>query len=63
VLHRNFGGLDARRQAVFEGVDANHDGMLSRQEFMAAGSRDFSGSDGDGDGKVSIWEFYGAARL
>jgi Ca2+-binding EF-hand superfamily protein len=63
VLNRDFAGLDARRQAVFEVVDANRDGMLSRQEFMAAGSRDFSGSDGDGDSKVSIWEFYGAARL
>ena len=63
VLNRDFAGLDARRQAVFEVVDANRDGLLSRQEFMAAGSRDFSGSDGDGDSKVSIWEFYGAARL
>jgi Ca2+-binding EF-hand superfamily protein len=63
VLHRTLGGLDARRQAVFEMVDVNQDGRLSRQEFMAAGTRDFSGSDGDGDGNVTIWEFYGAARL
>jgi Ca2+-binding EF-hand superfamily protein len=61
--HRTVGGLDARRQAVFEAVDANRDGALSRQEFFAAGSRDFGGSDGDRDGKVTIWEFYGGARL
>jgi Ca2+-binding EF-hand superfamily protein len=56
-------GTDARRQAVFAAVDTDRNGTLSRQEFTDAGTRDFSGSDADGDGKVTIWEFYAAARL
>jgi hypothetical protein len=63
VVRRSAGGLDARRQAIFEQVDSNQDGALSRQEFMAAGRREFGGSDGDGDGKITIWEFYSATRL
>ena len=66
VLRRTLaaaGGIDARRQAIFERVDSNHDGALSLQEFMAAGTQDFRQSDADGDGKVTIWEFYGAPRL
>jgi Ca2+-binding EF-hand superfamily protein len=57
------GGIDARRQAIFEAVDSDRDGALSRQEFMHAGTRDFGSSDADGDGKVTIWEFYAATRL
>jgi EF-hand domain pair len=56
-------GVDARRQAIFEAVDTDRDGALSPQEFTAAGTRDFLRSDADGDGKVTIWEFYGATRL
>jgi hypothetical protein len=63
VARRTAGGRDARRQAILDVVDANRDGVLSEQEFMAAGSREFGGSDRDGDGTVTIWEFYGAARL
>jgi Ca2+-binding EF-hand superfamily protein len=63
VVRRTAEGMEGRRQAVFEVVDRNRDGVLSRQEFMDAGRRDFGGSDGDRDGKITIWEFYGAARL
>jgi EF-hand domain pair/EF hand len=66
VLRRTLaaaGGIDARRQAIFERVDSNHDGALSLQEFIEAGTRDFRNSDADGDGTVTIWEFYGATRL
>jgi Ca2+-binding EF-hand superfamily protein len=57
------GGVDGRRRALFDVVDGDHDGLLSQQEFMAAGRRDFLRSDANGDGSVSIWEFYGATRL
>ena len=57
------GGINVGRQAIFERVDSSHDGALSRQEFMAAGRQDFRNSDADGDGKVTIWEFYAATRL
>jgi Ca2+-binding EF-hand superfamily protein len=57
------GGVDGRRRALFDVVDGNRDGLLSEQEFMAAGRRDFLRSDANGDGSVSIWEFYGATRL
>jgi Ca2+-binding EF-hand superfamily protein len=51
------------RQAVFEATDGNRDGELSRQEFIDAGGREFDRSDPDGDGKVSIWQFYGGTSL
>jgi Ca2+-binding EF-hand superfamily protein len=66
VLRRTLaaaGGIDARRQAIFERVDSDHDRALSLQEFIEAGTRDFRNSDADGDGTVTIWEFYGATRL
>jgi hypothetical protein len=63
VVRRTAGGADARRQAIFERVDTDEDGVLSQHEFMGAGAQDFSGSDADGDGKVTIWEFYAATRL
>lgn len=51
------------RAALFDAVDADRDGALSKQEFMAAGAREFERSDADGDGKVTIWEFYGGTSL
>ena len=57
------GGVDGRRRAIFDVVDIDRDGLLSQQEFADAGRRDFLGSDANGDGKVSIWEFYGGTRL
>jgi hypothetical protein len=57
------GDGDARRQAVFEIVDANRDGVLSQPEFADAGRQDFGCADSDGDGKVTVWEFYAATRL
>jgi hypothetical protein len=63
VVRRTVKDMDGRRQAMFEAVDRNRDGALSRQEFMTAGWQEFGGGDGDGDGKVTIWEFYGGARL
>lgn len=57
------GGVDGRRRAIFGVVDTDRDGLLSRQEFADAGRQDFLGSDANGDGEVSIWEFYGGTRL
>ena len=51
------------RQMRFDLVDADQDGTLSKREFMAAGAADFDRSDANGDGKVTIWEFYGATGL
>ena len=56
------GGSDGRR-ALFDLVDADHDGLLSQREFMHAGRRDFLRGDANRDGSVSIWEFYAATRL
>jgi hypothetical protein len=63
MVRRIAGGIEARRQAIFEAVDTDRDGVLSQHEFMAAGIQDFEGSDADGDGNVTIWEFYAATRL
>jgi hypothetical protein len=54
---------DGSRAALFDAVDTDRDGTLSKREFMAAGARDFERSDADGDGKVTIWEFYGGTSL
>ena len=48
---------------MFDAVDADRDGALSKDEFMNAGVRDFERSDADDDGKVTIWEFYGGTSL
>ena len=66
ALSRNLaaaGGIDERRQTIFEAIDTDHDGALSQREFMDGGLREFSGSDVDADGKVTVWEFYAATRL
>jgi EF-hand domain pair len=57
------GESDARRQAIFESVDLNRDGVLSEQEFTNAGRQHFGTADRDGNGKVTVWEFYAATRL
>jgi Ca2+-binding EF-hand superfamily protein len=57
------GGSDAGRKAIFDWADANRDGVLSQPEFADAGRQDFSCADRDGDGTVTLWEFYAATRL
>jgi hypothetical protein len=51
------------RQVIFDVVDRDRDGALSKEEFTDAGAADFAASDADGDGRVTIWEFYGGKRL
>jgi hypothetical protein len=64
LLRRSLSGrTDARRQAIFEIVDVNRDGGLSEQEFTDTGRAEFGSADGDGNGKVTVWEFYAATRL
>ncbi|MEO6967874.1 MAG: EF-hand domain-containing protein [Rhodanobacteraceae bacterium] len=48
---------DAAR--VFMSLDANHDGVVSREEFMAHGDsgQRFPGCDTNGDGKLTQAEF------
>jgi Ca2+-binding EF-hand superfamily protein len=45
------------RVALFAVLDAGRDGVISREEFAAAGARYFATRDADGDGRVTIWEF------
>jgi Ca2+-binding EF-hand superfamily protein len=54
---------DRARRSMFDAADANGDGALSKQELTEAGSRHFARSDADGDGRVTIWEFYGGTRF
>lgn len=57
------GAAGGPREALFEVVDSDRDGVLSKREFMQAGARDFERSDIDGNGKVTIWEFYRGTSL
>jgi len=45
-------------RSTFEAADADADGAVGRREFIDAGIKQFSGSDLDADGRVTIWEFY-----
>ena len=56
-------GVDGQRQAIFDALDADRDGALSRQEFGDAGAEDFAASDADGDGQVTTQEFFAGKRL
>ena len=56
-------GADARRAAIFDLLDADRDGALSRQEFIDTGAGDFGTSDADGDSQVTTREFYAGKRL
>jgi Ca2+-binding EF-hand superfamily protein len=51
------------RQGIFEVVDRDRDGALGKEEFTDAGAADFAASDADGDGRVTIREFYGGKHL
>jgi hypothetical protein len=54
---------EAGRRSIFDAADTNGDGALSKQELTEAGSRHFAASDANGDGRVTIWEFYGGTRF
>jgi Ca2+-binding EF-hand superfamily protein len=59
----NGAGADEHRQPTFDLLDADRDAVLSRREFTDGGAEQFAASDADGDGKVTIREFYGGRRL
>jgi Ca2+-binding EF-hand superfamily protein len=59
----NGAGADEHRQATFDLLDADHDAALSKREFTDGGAEHFAARDADGDGKVTIPEFYGGKRL
>ena len=44
---------EERRQARKSEIDLNNDGVISREEFMAAENRKLSRLDTDGDGAIS----------
>jgi EF hand len=49
--------MQERKKARFPEMDANKDGKVSKEEFLAAGKARFAAADTDKDGKVTPWEF------
>jgi Ca2+-binding EF-hand superfamily protein len=60
TAHAQFGGGMAD---LFVGADTDHDGHVSRAEFIAARNTHFAQLDRNGDGIVSAADFPRAARL
>lgn len=53
-------GLGAQGMAVFDKADSNHDGIITRSEFITARNANFSRMDRNNDGVISNADF---ARL
>ena len=57
-------GYNSQRQAAmqqakeerFAAMDADADGSVSKEEFLAAAQAHHAAADADGDGKVTPWE-------
>jgi hypothetical protein len=50
------------REGRFKRLDENDNGSVDRAEFFAAHEADYEAADGDGDGKVTVWEFRAAPK-
>lgn len=48
-----------RKEARFKEIDADNDGTVTEEEFLAYAKTGFDDSDRDKDGKVTVWEFRG----
>lgn len=53
---------DGRGGGMLQRLDTDGDGLLSLQEFQAAGEARFAGLDADGDGRISAEEFAAGRR-
>ncbi|MBN9146408.1 MULTISPECIES: EF-hand domain-containing protein [unclassified Novosphingobium] len=60
AAHAQTGG---RMADLFAGADTDHDGRISRTEFVAARNAHFAQLDRNGDGVVSAADFPRAARF
>lgn len=58
AMAQRFGGGDGTQ--IFESADANHDGVVTRAEFLAARNARFDRMDRNGDGVIDRSDF---ARL
>lgn len=49
--------MQTRKEERFLLMDTDKNGTVSQSEFLIAAKNEFEGSDTDGDGKVTPWEF------
>lgn len=56
------GFRDGRGDWMLQRLDADGDGVVSLQEFQAAGAERFAALDADGDGRISAAEFAAGRR-
>ncbi|MFO1034942.1 MAG: EF-hand domain-containing protein, partial [Hyphomicrobiales bacterium] len=55
--------MQERKKERFAEMDADKDGKVSKEQFLAAGKARFAAADTDKDGKVSPWEFRALPRM
>jgi len=67
VSYNEFHGIankwKRKRQPRFEEIDANHDGVLSKDEWPANASEYYAALDANGDGNVSYNEFFNHKQI
>jgi Ca2+-binding EF-hand superfamily protein len=51
------------RLSTFRSLDGDHDGLVSRDDLLAAGVARFAASDAGNEGKVPVWRFLAVLRF
>ncbi len=56
LSHKEIQGRLSRKE--FAAADADHDGTLTREEYLSAVEARFKAADANHDGKLTHWDFH-----